>query len=103
MFSILLLCTVGRTTAHSSAAGNVTVLVNKWEDFIQNGVSIPLLTETDLTVTPEKEIKVRTTTTGCCAIAKLVQSLKTTLTVNDGQPFSVHIPEGANSVGWPTI
>ena len=87
------MCTVGRTTAHSSAAGNVTVLVY-WEDFIQNGVSIPLLTETDLTVTPD-----------CCARANLVQSINTTLTaINDtgGQLFSVHIPwtKGKTSVGW---
>ena len=99
LFSVLLLCTVGRTTAHSSAADNVTVLVNKWEDFIQNGVSIPLLTETDVTVTPEEEIKIKTPL--CCVRAKLVQSSKITLTVkNGGQPFSVHIPEGETSVGW---
>ena len=96
---LLLYSTVGRTTAHSGAAGNVTVLVNKWEDFIQNGVSIPLLTETDASVTPEEEIKIKTPL--CCARTKLVQNSKITLTVkNGGQPFSVHIPEGETSVGW---
>ena len=102
MFSILLLySTVGRTTAHSSAAGNVTLLVKKWEDFIQNGVSIPLLTETDLTVTPEEEIKIRIMASLHCARAKLGQSSKTSLTVkNGGQPFSVHIPEGETMIGW---
>ena len=77
------------------------MLVKKWEDFIQNGVSIPLLTETDLTVTLEEEIKIRITASLHCARAKLGQSSKTTLTVkNSGQPFSVHIPEGETMVGW---
>ena len=101
--SILLLCTVGRTTAHSSA-GDVTVIVNEWEDFLQNGVSISLLAENYLTVTLEEEINIRITP-DCCARANLVQSSNTTLTFkNDtgGQLLSVHVPlpEGKTSVGW---
>ena len=83
----------------------MTVLVNKWEDFIQNGVSIPLLTETDLTMTPEEEIKIKMSSlTLHCARAKLGQSSKTTTLIitvkNSGQSFSVHIPESETMVGW---
>ena len=108
LFSILLLCTVGRTTAHTSACTDVTVIVTKWEDFIQNGVSISLFAGENYltnTVIPKEKINIRITP-DCCAIrANLVESSNTTLTIkNDagGQLFSDHIPwpEGKTSVGW---
>ena len=106
LFSILL-CAVGRTTAHTSA-GDVTVIVYEWDDFIQNGLPISLFAENNyLAVTPEEKINIGITP-DCCARANLVQSSNTTLTFkNDtgGQLFSVHVPlpEGKTSVGWSFI
>ena len=79
LIAVLVLQLIG--VSCSDHNGN-TVLVKSWED-VQRDLSVAILTDTELNVQTEKDIKLRHVGLSSCTLKKVLNSSSTDVMIND--------------------